>query len=136
MNQTNLKLENEMSLEDLKAFLGRLKKDLKSVQKGKMRSVFLNEILDLESAYLNEIEHAKNFKEKYLQEKIKSRWFLWSPLEAEAAGWNYAGGKKAILAENFKKQEKWADKAYPSFNADLWEVEHDILNCVAILKSL
>lgn len=136
MTTQQLKLEKVMSIEEIKTFLGKLKSDLKKVKNGGKRTFFLNSILHLDSAYENEIMHAKNFKAKYKQEKEDALKFLYDEEEQEAAGWNYNGGKKSVLAENLVKQQAWADKAYPKANFDLWETELDIENCIAILKSI
>lgn len=126
---TTLKLENEMSVDEIKKFLGKLKKDLEQIKKGERRSVYLNEILDMDSAYQNELEHARTFKEKFLAEKERAKTFLYDEKEAEKAGWN---AKK----EDKGKLLAWADKAYPNHDIDLWETEQDIENCISILKSL
>jgi len=131
-----LKLEKDMTIDEIKAFLGLLKKDLKKVKNGARRSVFLNYILDGDSCYINELEHSKNYVEKSTQEKERANTFLNSREEGEKAGWYYTGGKKSILAENLKKQAEWTEKAYPNCDIDLWETELDIHNCVEILKAI
>lgn len=134
--QTPLKLEKDMTIEEIKAFIGRLKKDIKNVEKGALRKVFLNEILDLDSAYENEKRHTQNFKEKMETEKKRAREFLYNEEEAEKAGWNYTGNKKALVAEYARKQLEWADKAYPKFTVELWDAQRDLEECIAILKSI
>ena len=129
-----LTLEKELTIDDLKTFIGTLKADLQNVKKGKQRTVFLNSILSVDSCYVNELMHATHFKDMFKKTKEKALAFLHNEEEREKAGWNYVGGKKSVLAENLKKQILWADQAYPNYTYDLWETEKDITSCVAFIK--
>ena len=129
-----LKLEKEMTVEEMKIFLGSLKKDQKNIIKGAPRRVFLNEILTPESTFENMRLAFIDFNEKKEKETERAYEFLMNEEEAELAGWNYTGNKKNIVLENNKKQLEWCEKAYPKYQIDLWENQFDIENLVKILK--
>jgi len=132
-----LKLNKEMSVEEIKSFLNILSKDLKNVQKGKKRGkVSLYDILDANSSYLHYQSQHTYFKEMFDKEKERAWNFRMDKNEEEKAGWNYAGGKKSVLQENEKKQTEWLEKANTKIDIDLWDLQKDFDNCLLILKSM
>lgn len=131
-----LKLSENVSVEEVKILIKKLKKDLDSLNKGKTssRSVFLNHYLTSESVIENCRLQDENFKKRFKEEKQRAWDFLNDEVEIEKAGWNYTGGKKSVLEENRIKQLEWANKAYAHYDCEVWDTELDIENAILILK--
>jgi len=130
----DLTLDKEYSNEELKSFLSILKKDMKITEKKGIRKKRAYELLNLNSLPIYSSIQNQNFQTKFIEEKKRANDFLNNEEETEKAGWNYIGGKKSILAENNKKQEIWANLAYPNISHELWEANLDIDLIIHFLK--
>ena len=110
---------------DHKSELKKIDKELKAVRKGNKRKYYFSRLLDEPFDYLKQ-EHAY-VMQRIQEEKQQCFEFLCNPENAKGV-WD-------TKKPNHQKEKEWADKAYPTYNVDAFELEFAKEYCISQLRN-
>ena len=122
-------LFSDVSEDKIRWLKRKYKDEMKNIKKGKQRKLFDIGIEDIDK-FINFIELQDRYVwDRMEYEKKRASDFLYNEEEARKAGWY---NKKE--AKDNSKLIEWADKAYPDYNIDLFNVEFVYYNIDRLIK--